>query len=247
MPTVAEKLSTTKAAIAQLLKAAAPPETTPTEQTLPAAEVVASVSAELKGEVTKERAAYLAGVLEALSKNNWEATSFIPIKELKDPMKIEPQEVSIATLQNLAAGKPDSLFATNLSTAKKAAIIAKLAMSPELIRKSAMTDKLEEIKGMFGLSEDDMDQSYEVRYKVGNLIDALINAIKLENLIGTEKSEPAEKTTAPEEKKPEEKKPETVADDVWPADMASAQKQFDPVSKAYKKAELTWGYDSERK
>lgn len=242
MPTVEEQLAAATSTLDALMSAA-----TPAPEQLSAVEVVGKIAAELKGEVTKERAEYLSQVLDALTKNNWEATSFIGIKVINDPMQIKPETASIAPLQTLSTGKPDSLFATNLrtakdeigklTTAKKAELITALLTSQrEVLQKSKLTDKLGEIKDLFSLSDDDMNDGYEIRWKVGDLISALLQAIKLENLVEgsstSKQDEPAPAATSKNEA-------------AWPNDMAAAK--FDPVEKSYKREEPAWGYDKAAK
>jgi hypothetical protein len=235
--TFAEQLADATAKLDTLLASPTPvvagAETT---QKMTAAEALLFITQELaSATVTKERGAYLKSVLEELAKNNWEQTSHIELKLLNDPMQIKPVTESIGgTLQTLAAASPESGFASNMSALQKVQAIAMLIVNKEELRKSTLTDKMDSIKSMFGLSEEDLKDSYDVRWKIGDLIGVLQDAIKLENFVGggsAKKNEP----TAPVE-------PTTEL--VWPHDMASAQ--FDPVAKAYKKEPLAWGNDSQK-
>lgn len=236
MPTVPEQIASTNAKLDALLPSATPGDGA--EETLSAAEILGKMNAELKaGAVSKERAAYHKQVLETLTKNNFEATSFRTIPVLDDPMRTNSKEESIGTIQSIDTGTPDSLFSTNLKSAmtvaQKAALIHKVLTNPEKIQKGAFSDKLDDIVDMFGFTKEDMQQECELRWKISDLVYQLQSAAKLERLV--EKS--AEKPT----EKPAEKPAETLSEEVWPLDMARAQ--IDPVTKQYKREEPTWGRD----
>lgn len=230
MSTLAETLAAHSAKLSQLTGA---PEQQ--VQTLKAAEALAEIAKELqRGELTKERADVIVAALAELQKNNWEATSWTPIKEVNDPTQLKPKTERAPTIQQLTTGKPDSHFATNLTTAQKAQLIHKLLTDPQqAIAKGVYSDKLEEMMKMFGLTEDDLDDEYDLRWKVGDLLTQLYRASQLENLVS--KSAPG-KAASPEAP--------VAKSAAWPLDMASAK--YDPVAKSYQKPELTWGRDSDR-
>lgn len=232
MPTLPDALTAANAKIESMLADVSKAEQS-TKQ-LTAAECVAQIGKELRSPVTKERGAYLRSVFESLAKNNWEATSFAPLKEFNDPDQIKPETENIGTITSLTTGKPDSTFASNLTTAKKAELIAKLLTNPEAIKKSKMTDKMDDIMSMFSLNNDDLTREYDLRWKVGDLISALQTAIKLERLVdgnSTSKSVPADSVVE-----------KAIAPDVWPSDMATAK--LDPLTKKYVRDDLSWGYDN---
>lgn len=222
--TFAEELAAATAKIDALL--VAPPAPAPSEDgmvKMTAADALVKISAELASTtVTKERAEYLKTVLGELSKN-FEATSFISIKEIKDPTQLLPKTESIGTIQSLAAAAPDSGFASNMTGVQKAQLIQKLLTDKAELKKSAVTEKLDAIKSMFGLTDADLKDTYDLRWKIGDLIGLVQDAVKLEQLIG----EPSEPTPA-----------KKAADAAWPRDMAGAK--FDPVTKAYEPSKSAW-------
>lgn len=240
MPTLQEQLDETKARLNALI---APAVTEEPAAKLEAADILTAVTDELKkGNVSKERAEYLKGVMEALAKNNFEATSFAALPIHKDPDQIVPQVVAIATLQTLAVAKPQTHFSSNLSQAMKAAmLIQKVLVNPELnkelVAKGSYSDKLDDVKDFFGLKDDDLKEEYDLRWKVGDLLSALQQAAKLERFV----KEAAEKAEA--------EAPVTKSDSshlapcVWPNDMAAAE--YDTKAKTYKRAALPFGTDKE--
>jgi hypothetical protein len=225
MPTFAEQL---EAATAKLDALLVPAPATVVEETLQlsAVDAVDRITTELTKGVSQERATYLKSVLADLAKNNWETTSFISIKVLDDPTQIKPETAKIAPLQSLTTGEPDIHFATNLKTTiGKAQLIQKFLSDPTAIKKSKLTDKLDDIYTMFSLTKDDLENSYDLSWKISDLVSALQRAIKLERLVdggGVEKSEAAAPAPAT----------------VWPRDMAKAE--FDPVKKAYVPEASVW-------
>lgn len=232
MPTVTETLSETNAKLEAMLAASAP-SVTEEEKTLPAEEALQFISAELaKATTTPERKLYLKSLLAELAKNNWESTQPIAIKVVNDPMQQTPKTEPAPTLQGNSTAEPDSNFCSNMSALQKAQTIQKFLLDqPALkleVKKSALTDKLDQIKKMFGLTDADLKDSYDLSWKVGDLIRLLQNAVKLEELVGDDvtKAEPA-KT---------EKPAEPAA--LWPRDMAGAK--FDPVKKAYDPEPNPW-------
>lgn len=259
--TINEQLADMAAKLEGLL----PGEEITEELQVSAQELLAKVAAELAMPVTKKRAAYLQ---EVVAKANWEgANTYIAIKVVNDPLRQKEGTESIPALGTLSSSPPGN---TNWSYAQKADLIAKLLQDPkklgEFIEKSALTDKLDDIKEMFAISDDDLKSDYEVSWKVGDLIRALQTAIKVERLVqkaagdaGTEQTDP-QTEKQPEidpEKKDDEKKdgekqppsgdpptkedPQTAAN-YWPSDMAAAE--FDPVAKNFKRGTTEWGIDS---
>lgn len=243
MPTFAEQIAAANAKLEALMVAAAPADESTVKLT--AAEALVSITDELASEtVTKERATYLRSVLGDLAKN-FEATSFIALKVLNDPDLIKPVTERIGTIQSLAAAAPDSGFASNLTGIAKAQLIQKLLLDKVELKKSALTDKLEQIKAMFALSDTDMNDSYDMRWKIGDLIGVLQNAIKLEVMInGAPTAAPA--VPAPAVGAPSPAGASSAGASMfkaaWPRDMAGAK--FDPVTKSYAPESPAWGNDS---
>lgn len=200
---------------------------------LTAAEIFTQISSELqKGNVSKERAAYHLAVIAEVSKNNFEATSFTPLKVLDDPMRTNPKSESIGTIQSLTTSEPKgSTFASNMTKQEKAAALQKAILDKEAIKKGVYSDKLEDIMSLFRIDPEDLHEEYELRWKVGDLISQLQSAAKLEALV--------EKSAAPEKQaeKPVEDKPV-----VWPRDMASAK--LDPATNTYSAEKSQWDSDA---
>jgi hypothetical protein len=250
MPTISEQIAAANAKLDALVTAAVP---APVEQTvkLTMPEALVSITDELaKDTVTKERAAYLRSVLGELAKN-FEATSFIELKVLNDPDLIKPVTEKIGTIQSLTVASPDSGFASNLTGVAKAQLIQKLLLDKVELKKSALTDKLEQIKSMFALNDADLNDSYDLRWKIGDLIGVLQNAIKLETMINGVPAPAATTTTATGAPQAPAfgggvgaggGMTKAAAEPLWPRDMASAK--FDPVKKAYEPEPTAWGNDS---
>ena len=228
MPTLQEQLAVATAKLDSLL-----PVEQPKTVELSPSDAMAKVVDELKkGALTQERALYLSDVLSEIAKVNSEGTNTsIKIKEVNDPDQIKPETAPIATLQTLTTGKPDSQFATNLhQVIGKAQLIQKLLLDRVALRKGKLSDKLEEIVKLFGLSDDDMTSECELRWTIGDLVGQLQSAVRLERLVDGDVAKSEAPTPAA-----------AGAPTVWPADMARAE--FDPVTKAYKKNTPTWGHD----
>lgn len=229
MPTLAETLDATEAKLQKL--AGSPPTTVHKAE-----DVLNQIAAELKaGKPSKERSEYLAGVLDELRKNNWEATTFARIREINDPMQLKPSTEPAPTIQALTTGTPDGSFSTNVSTALKAQMLQKMIEDPSQLRalnKGEFVDKLDDIMAMFGLTEADLLDEYDMRWKVGSLVTALYNAAKLETLVGKADKPAGDAPAAPQ----------PAVEPRWPSDMASAK--FDPVKKAYELPPSPWGPDS---
>lgn len=230
MLTLAEQISAANAKLDTIL---APAEVV---KQLTVADALVQISAELaKESVTKERATYLRSVLDEIAKSNFESTTTIPLKVLDDPTQIKPVTESVGgTIQTLGAATPDSGFASNMTGIAKAQLLKKLLSDKVELTKSKLTDKMDQIQSMFSLTDKDMEESYDISWKIGDLIRLLQNSIKLENMVGagsTTKSgeEPVAKSATPQPA-------------VWPADMASAK--FDPIKKQYEEPALAWGSDS---
>lgn len=242
MPTVAELLAQTNKQLDALLVDKPADSKEEPEQKLAAADVMAAVAEELKaGSVSKERGEYLRTVLESLAKSSWEGTgnTWKPvIRILNDPMQIKPVTVKGPTIQSMTTGTPDSHWATNqnrvLSLKQKAEIIAKMILAPEVIQKGAYSDKLDDLKSFFGISDDDLKEEYDLRWKVGDLVSALQQAVKLEQFVS--KAAPAEKTET-EKAAAEKISTEKAAAEpfIWPRDMAGAK--FDQEKKRFLKDE----------
>lgn len=246
MPTLQEQLDENKARLNALL---APASTEPAEK-MDASAVLAAVADELKkGNVSKERAAYLESVVADVAKFHFEQTSFTPLKFLNDPDQIKPQTASVgaSTIQALVTASPQTHFASNATTAIKAAVlIHKLLVNPELIQKGQYSDKLEDLMDFFGLKKEDLKEEYDLRWKVGDLVCALQQAAKLEQFVSKAAKEAEEKAPGAPEKAVEKAAAPSggvLPEMVWPSDMAKAK--FDPVAKGYKREELPFGADSE--
>lgn len=232
MPSLAEQLAAASAKLDSLIPVAKSEPEQVVE--LSAAEALTSVSAELaKAELSDERRKYLGEVLAEVAKVNSEGTNTsIKIKVLNDPDQIKPSTATIATIQTLTTGKPDSLFASNLKQViGKAELIQKLLNDREKLAKGKVSDKLEDIKKLFGLSEEDMSSECELRWTVSDLVSQLQSAVKLERMI--EKAASEAQTT--------EKSAAAEDDKGWPKDMAGAK--FDPLKKAYDLPQPKWGFD----
>lgn len=241
MPTFSEQLAAASTALDAML---APPPPTETMQTMTAAEALAAITTELANtEVTKDRAAYLKSVLGELSKNNFESTSTVELKVLNDPTLIKPTTAT-GSIQALGAATPDSNFASNTSSVQKIALVVKALIDKAdlktRIEKSALTAKLDDIKSMFGLTDDDMKNTYDVRWKVGDLIGVLQDAIKLEKLVNG--STTKDDTTVVVETAKAAAPAAPVPEPAWPRDMAGAK--FDPVKKAYEPEVSPWAAGS---
>lgn len=246
--TLAEQLAATTAKIDGLLVDKSAEESVkPDPEQLTAAELVAKVAAELATEPSKERTAYLKGVLEQLAKNNFEITEYQApaMKEVKDPFRREDPTRELKSIEALVAGDAPSVqkgvkkAASEFTGEEKVAIITKLLSNKELLQKSQLTEKFDEICDTFGITESDLKDEYSVRWKIGDLLGALQTAIKVERLVGGASVDKA--TTVKNTEALPEKKPETFSEDVWPSDMAAAK--VDPVSKAYVKPDLKFGND----
>lgn len=247
MPTFSEQIAAANAKLEALM---APPPVEEKTVQVTAAEALLSITDELTAEagVTKDRAAYLRSVLSDLSKN-YESKTVIEIKVLNDPMQIKPVTETIGTIQSLATAQPDSSMASNLTGVGKAQLIQKLLVDKIELKKSALTDKMEQIKAMFMLTDADLSDSYDLRWKIGDLLGVLQNAIKLETMINgvPATTAPPAPGFAPAAAPPAGagaafKAAETDPAPVWPRDMASAK--FDPVKKSYEAEPFAWGKDS---
>lgn len=87
--------------------------------------------------------------------------------------------------------------------------------------------KLDEVKSLFKIDDSKLLDEYDLRWKISELVSALQQAAKLEEILGsTEKSE--------------EKAPTAKADS-WPRDMASAG--YDSKRGVYKSDDPSWGHD----
>jgi hypothetical protein len=247
MPTIKEQLSATVGVIDSLLLSVKKSDEEPAK--MAASEVVTSIAAELAGDVSDERKKYLQGILEALAKSNFESTSFVSIKVVNDSDQIKPETVNAFTVQSIIAAVKtgDTHWAANLrqaafSSSQKAEIIKHFLMNREDIAKGQFSDKLDQVKSMFGLSDEELRDDCDVRWKVSDLLYQLTQAAKLERMVeggkGTGTVE-AEKSAAP--KGEPETKPKVA--EVWPIDMAKAE--FDPKAGGYKEEELFWGKDSQ--
>lgn len=245
MPTLFEQVDAANAKLDALLAApatVAAPTAEPVEMT--AAEALLHITDELSKGVSTERATYLKGIVTEIAKNNFEShgEGAMPIKIVNDPTQIKPGTAPIAPVQSLTSATPESNFADNMSAIQKVALIVKMLTDKEELKariaKSALTDKMAQIKSMFGLTDTDMKDSYDVRWKVGDLISLLQDAIKMENFVSgggsTSKAEPAVTPAAP----PASLASTPAAQDVWPRDMAIAK--FDPVKKAYEPELNVW-------
>lgn len=238
MPTAAEILAASQSKLDQILAETAPK---PVEKTLTLSvpEAAVQVAYELgKSDIGDERRLYLSEVMHEIAKVNSEGTNTsISIKVIDDPMRQKESTERIATIQTLASAKPDSVFATNLhavigkadleTTEGKFQLAMALLTDREKLRKSDLTDALDDLQTMFGLTDDDMKNSYDISWRVGDAIRALADAAKVERIL----------------KKSDDRKADAVA--AWPADMTSAK--FDAVTKSYSKDELPWGYDQASK
>lgn len=237
MPTVADLLAQTNQQLDALL-ADKPASTEQPEQKLAAADLIGEIAAELKaGNITKEREAYLREKLAEVSKGSFEGTGGVwtpAIRVINDPMQIKPETVKAPTIQSLQTAKPDSHWASNqnkvLSLKEKAEIIAKMIVSPDVIQKGQYSDKMDELKSFFGISDDDLKEEYELRWKVGDLVCALQQAVKLEQFVG--KAAPRADTKKAAEP------PAPASPVVWPQDMAKAK--FDPKAKTFAKEPSPW-------
>lgn len=230
MPTISEQVAATNAKLDSLLTT---PTVTPVETTveLPPANAVVRIAEELaKGEVTKARAEYLSTVLAEIAKVNSEGTNTsISIKIVNDPTQIKPSTESIAGIASLTTLKPDNGFSSNISSVlHKMQLIQKLLNDREALRKGKVSDKLDDIIRIFGLTDDDLQSECELSWKVGDLVRQLQSAARIENLVEKSGSKDDDAT------------PPVAA--VWPADMADAK--YDPVEKGYEKTELPWGHDT---
>jgi hypothetical protein len=252
MPTLAEQLEAATSKLDALLATPAA-ATAPTEtvQQMTPQEAMLHITDELSKGVSKERAEYLKSVVSEIAKNNFESNGegAISIKMVNDPMQIKPGTAPIAPIQSLSSATPESNFADNMSAVQKVALIVKMLTNPaelkERIAKSALTDKMDQIKSMFGLKEADMEDTYDVRWKIGDLIGVLQNAIKLEQFVNGGNDSTAKTATTPEAQPPVpppsslgKAEKEAPANAVWPRDMAAAK--FDPVKKAYEPDKNVW-------
>lgn len=246
MPTLSEQVDAANAKLDALLVAPAAAAAPPAETVeMTAAEALLHITDELSKGVTAERATYLKGIVSEISKNNFESTGegAISIKVVNDPMQIKPGTAPIAPIQSLTSATPESNFADNMSAVQKVGLIVKMLTDKEELKariaKSALTDKMAQIKSMFGLTDTDMKDSYDVRWKVGDLISLLQDAIKMENFVSgssTSKAEPEVTTAASPASIASTPAPR--APEVWPRDMAIAK--FDPVKKAYEPEPNVW-------
>lgn len=240
-----EQLDAAQAKLDALLAAMNAPEpAAETTQTVTAAQALGMITEELSKDISKERAAYLKSVVEELAKSGFESTTVVEIKVLHDPTQLLPKTEPSPTLQSIAAASPESGFASNMSAVQKVALIQKLLINSAELKKSAISDKLDEIQTLFGLTDDDMEDSYDMSWKIRDLVVLLQNAAKIETVIGGVKKSattPAPTAAPTTMSKPITKsKPET--EPVWPRDMASAK--FDPVTKSYAPEANDWGPDS---
>lgn len=249
MPTLSEQVDAANVKLDALLAApatVAAPTAEPVEMT--AAEALLHITDELSKGVSTERAIYLKGIVTEIAKNNFEShgEGAMPIKIVNDPTQLKPGTAPIAPVQSLTSATPESNFADNMSAVQKVALIVKMLTDKEELKariaKSALTEKMAQIKSMFGLTDTDMKDSYDVRWKVGDLISLLQDAIKMENFVSgggskddsTSKAEPVATPAAP----PASLASTPAAPDVWPRDMAIAK--FDPVKKAYEPEPNVW-------
>jgi hypothetical protein len=230
MSKFADDLKATTAKLDALLAPASTPAPAEEQLQLSAAEVVARISDEmLAGNCSPERVTYMKSVLDDLAKSHWEQTTYhAPIKIVDDLTQLKPNTATIAPSQLLSIPNvPIPSNATHPNLLTKAQLIQKLlndkAALAVAITKSKLTDKLDEIYKVFGISSDELETEYDLRWKVGDLITQLQSAVKLERLVDGVK-------------KAEETKP--VAEPTWPRDMTRAE--FDPVAKAYKPETSPW-------
>lgn len=246
MPTLAEQIAATDAKLDLMIASGgtAPASSEPTTE-VTVTEALDMINAELqkKDAITKERAAYLRTVLAEITK----ALNFEDLPALELPFTIKVSDpaadkvhptTATGTVQNPpvpadilpqqrttmnAANLPPQAVATNFSSnlAKAEAIQKTLLAGPSEIRKSKYSDKLDEIKDMFGITEDDLKgDEYQLRWKLGDLLKILQDAVKLERLTGSVETE---KAAGPQ---------------LWPSDMASAT--FDEKAGVFKNDPGKW-------
>jgi hypothetical protein len=189
-------------------------------------------------------AASKAAVEAILKLDVFESTSSISITVANDPDQQVPtsQDGSIAAI---AAKPSDSAVAENLADVSKkvatgAAEIAKMvegqtgeyavAVKTLVTKAGSATDKLEEVKSLFGIVIKDDDEEWRIRCKVGDLVSMLIQQAALERMIGT--APPATKSETTKAAKPAF---------AFPADLAAAE--FDAATGVFKSAEPRWGKD----
>lgn len=254
MTTSLEAITAANAKLDSLLSS-----TTPEQQPsaagddLSPAAAIKSIAAELEDSktLTKQRAEYLASVLgdvskavgDATAKGNWEATT--PLESISvrvtaaTDRRPAPTRTIIDPLNLTSSGKPvGSTYAATAVKAEKVAQIANLLVDSDALKKflddgsvakSAASDKLAEILTLFGLDEADLKDTYEVRWKIGDLLQLLQNQIKLERMlaVGGTTTEKTEKAAGA-----------ATGDDVWPRDMASAK--YDEKKQAYEKEPSRW-------
>lgn len=252
MPTLAEQIASANAKLTSLLETATQPAADDTRE-VSSAEALQLIGAELATQgISKERRAYLTTALQEITK----ALSF---EDVNEPLAIkitviesDADKISPVTATG-SASSPESMpkpsvesanrktldlttigdntavtsFSSNLA---KAEAIQKLLVNKVELRKSKVTDKIDEIKKLFGVTDDDLEgDEYQLRWKIGQLINLLLDAARLEALTGSEIAK-SSSTSAPETKR-----------EVWPADMASAQ--FDEKAGVFKNDALRWGLD----
>lgn len=206
-----------------------------------------------KSGITQERAAYLRSVLAEITKAlNFEdvaSTPAISIKVINDPDQVKPATAN-SSLKTIGDGAPNpsnlqdnrkTISITSIesptpvnnfasSLAKAEAIQAILVGGPTELKKSKLTDKFDEIKSMFKITEEDLKgDGYNLRWKIGDLISLLQNAIRLEELTGGDVSKEATTKAA--------KSPATKPA-AWPRDMASAK--FDEKAGVFKNEPGAW-------
>lgn len=210
MPTLTEELATSNAKLDALLTPEPTPTPAPEPLELSTQEVLEKMSAELANPLSVERGKYLSETLSTLSKGNWEGkNTFIPLPEKSNPDMVKPGTEKIAPIGTLASSAGDTHWSYNLKTVMgKAQLITDVVRTPAkipefiaLIEKSALTDSFDDIKSMFGITDEDLKDEYSVRWKIGDAVSALQTAIKVERITAKAKASKSD-TTDPTQEKP---------------------------------------------
>lgn len=169
-----------------------------------------------------------------------------------DPAQQKTTEVE-GNIQAIAQATGDSAVASNLKQVAKAnveALAARITKSAEELaalvkdakgpvadearttieKAGAAAAKLGEVMALFKIDGSKLRDEYDLRWKVSELVSALQQAAKLEEIIdapaATAKTETVEKASTSE---------------AWPRDMAGAK--YDEKAGVYKSDDPTWGRD----
>jgi len=252
MPTFAEQIAATNAKLDALIAGPPPPAPpAPEELKLTPAEALATITAELnKSDTTPDRATYLKSVLAEIAKSHWEATSFIQLKVLHDPL-LQVATTTVTPVANASTGPAATGFSSNapLTGMAKAQEMQKLIVDRDALKKaiekSRLTDKMAEIKTVFQIADTEMESEYDLRWKIGDIVDMLQKAIKLEQFVGDPMLAPVAAPYAPPGTTPPTPTSFTANDkSPWPADMAKAK--FDDKEGLFKAELPSWGRDGEK-